>query len=310
MFSIAGLELFAWRLPIDGTEVSLLASGDDKHFLDTADTDKEQFLMANATVKRQLSRVLTGSVSVQYYYMDQVFDASTTEFDLGVVVARGHYVAGKPVITLALNPHTWLDFEELVAYQWLAIPLDDYMETGPRVAIRHEFGRRSEFQVSYCLLNRDYATRSQVSSTGVPLPDTDLVYEIHRAEAAWRQNWDSRSVWRTTAKIGLEANHDNGSGYFDYTRYYGELQVRYERKTWEARARFNVSRYEYDLQIADANDPTLRRKTLLDASVSASIKLGRRFRAFAEYEHEQSLANQESDQYKANTLSGGLDAEF
>jgi len=309
-FSLVGLELFAYRLPLDGTEVSLLASGEDKRYLDAPDADKEQFLTANASIERQFGGPLAGLVSVQYFYMDQVFDASTTEYDLGVVVARGHGLLGKPGLRTALGARTWLDLEGMVAYQWLDSPLDDYWENGPRLAVRHEYGYRSEIQLSYRLVGRDYATRLQVAANGDPLAGTSLAYQIHRVEVVWRQNLDQRRLWRTTTKLGLELNHDNGSGYFDYTRYFGGLQARYEGAGWEVKGQLDVSHYEYVLQTVAVDDPARRRKTSLAATLSANKKLSRRFSLFAEYEYEQSLANQESDRYNVHTVTAGLDTEF
>jgi len=309
-FGLANLEFFAYRLPIDGTEVTFFASGEHKQFADVRETDKEQLLIASASVKRRLGNIGTGALSVQYFYMDQVFDASTTEFDVGVVVARGHALSGRPRFDIDLGSRTRLEFEGIVGYQWFKSPLDDYLETGPRIGLNHEFRDRSQVGLSYQLIYRDYATRTQVSTEGVPLSDTELTYEMHRVELAWRQNWNKQRTFRTTAKLGMEAVHDNGSGYFDYQRYFGDASVGYEPGSWGAKAQLNLSHYEYPIQTATIGDSERRHKTLLTFTFAATRKLTKRINLFAEYEYEESAANTDFDEYDVNTISAGLEAEF
>lgn len=309
-FGLANLEFFAYRLPIDETEVTFFASGEHKQFADVRETDKEQLVIASVSVKRRFGNVGTGALAVQYFYMDQVFDASTTEFDVGVVVARGHSLSGRPRFDLDLGLRTRLEFEGIVGYQWFKSPLDDYLETGPRIGLSHEFRDRSQVGLSYQLIHRDYATRTQVSTEGVPLAGTELTYEMHRFELAWRQNWNNKRTFRTTAKLGIEAVHDNGSGYFDYQRYFGDASVRYEPGSWGAKAQLNLSHYEYPIQTATIDDSERRHKTLLTLTLAATKRLTKRINLFAEYEYEESAANTDFDEYDVNTISGGLEAEF
>ncbi|MDH7503493.1 MAG: hypothetical protein QHJ82_12385 [Verrucomicrobiota bacterium] len=309
-FGLADLEFFAYRLPIDGTEVTFFASGEHKQFTDVCETDKQQLLIASASIKRRLGNVGTAALSVQYFYMDQVFDASTTEFGVGVVVARGHSLSGKPRLDIDLGSRTRLEFEGIVGHQWFESPLDDYLETGPRIGLSHEFRDRSQIGLSYQLIHRDYATRTQVSTEGIPLAGTELTYEMHRAELAQRQNWNKRRTFRTTAKLGIEAVHDNGSGYFDYQRYFGDASVRYEPGSWAAKAQVNLSYYEYPIQTATVGDSVRRHKTLLTFTFAATKRLTKRINLFAEYEYEESAANTAFDEYDVNTVSAGLQAEF
>lgn len=309
-FGLANLEFFAYRLPIDGTELTFFVGGEHKQFADVRETDKEQLLTASASVKRRLGNVGTGTLSVQYFYMDQVFDASTTEFDVGVVVARGHSLSGRPRLDIDLGSRTRLEVEGIAGYQWFESPLDDYLESGPRIGLSHEFNHRSQIGFSYQLIHRDYATRTQVSTDGIPLSGTDLTYEMHRAELAWRQNWNKQRTFRTTAKLGIEAVHDNGSGYFDYQRYFGDASVRYEPGPWGAKAQINLSHYEYPIQEATIGDSERRHKTLLTFTFAATKRLTKRINLFAEYEYEESAANTDFDEYDVNTVSAGLDAEF
>ena len=309
-FTLAGLEFSAMRLPIDGTDVSFLFSAEDRRFLDAPDADKEQWVLANATLKRQLSSRWTLGLAVQYLYMDQVFDASTTEYALGIVRAHGHVLTGRPSASLALGRSTWFEIEFPVGYSWFAEPLDDYIETGPRFAIRHTYGHRSEFEFSYQVTGRSYATRQQASAGGELLSGSSLAYEVQRAEASWRHHWDQARHWRTAAKVGLEANHDNGPGYFDYTRCFGGLQLRYRSGAWECSAQAGVGRYDYAVQTASPADPDLRRKILLTAVAHAEKRFSRHLKLFADYEYEQSLANWTLDSYQVNTVFGGAEWEF
>ncbi|MCX8108371.1 MAG: hypothetical protein N3G20_06160 [Verrucomicrobiae bacterium] len=310
VFGMLGLEVFAYRAPLGGAEVRLFLEAERKQFTEARDTEKEQLVLGNFSISRQFGSGVTGIVGLEYSYIDQVFDASTTELDLGVVVARGHLLAAKPRIDVAVGERTRLCFEGTIGYQWLEKPLDDYSEAGPRLELAHEYGNRSEVGIAYQLLHRDYSTRMQASESGTLIPGTDLAYEMHRTVLHWRHNWTKSRSMRTTARLGLDSVHDNGSGYFDYQRYFGDASVAYEPGAWGVRARLGLARYEYAVQTVPSDGGALRHKTLVVLTLAATTRVTKRVALFAEYEHERSIGNQAFDRYNVNTVTTGIEAEF
>lgn len=309
-FGLFDLQFFSFRVPVDDVEASFFVEAEHKQFATVSETDSEQLVIATAQIKNRFAAVGVGGISIEYSYINQVLDASTTELDLGVVVARGHNLVGKPRFDVLLGRHTTLQLEGLVSHQWFERPLDDYLETGGRIGVGHEFSNRSTIELSYHLTQRDYSTRQQVTQDGTPVTGSELSYEMHRTMFRWRHNWNKAHSIRTIATLGLDAVHDNGSGFFDYQRYFGGASVGYDPGDWSAKAQITLSRYNYAVQRAHDTGSALRHKTLINFTFTASKRLSRKFAFFAEYEHERSIGNADFDEYEVNTISAGLDAEL
>jgi hypothetical protein len=309
-FAVLGADVFLMRLPIDGPEVSVLLSAEDRHYFEVAEANEEATVVANASVKQRLGEGWLASVQGQYFFMNQVFDASLTEVDVGVVVARGHGLSGRPGVSRSLGYGTWLDFEYPFTRQYFDTPLDNYWEGAARLALRHGFGVRSEVGVSYENGWRAYDTRERVTAEGVAEAGTRLGYEVQRAEASWRQHWDARKRWRTVLRLGLESNKDDGSGYFDYQRCYVSGQVRFQGWGWEAQVQASYGDYGYAVQTVGDGDNSLRSKGLYGFGARVARGLGHGFKGYAEYEFERSVSNRAIDEYQVSTVSGGIEWEF
>lgn len=307
---MSGLDLLVFRLPTDGAELSFMFSGDDTRFLSAQRTDKEQTFFALGQLKADCASGWGGGLAVEYLYLDQVLDASTLDYGTGSIQARGHGLILSPTICRRLGAASTLELAFPVNRYYYVWPLDDYWEGGPRLALKHEYGWRSELEVSYELARRLYDNRWQASAAGELLPDTGLEFLLQRAQAAWRHHWDQNRHWRSTTKLGVEINQDNGSGYFDYRRYFVSEQLRFRAGGWELRARGALSFYDYALQTVSATNPAKRNKMLLTASFRAEKSLAKKLKLFAEFEHERALANITYDAYRGNTVCCGLDWEF
>jgi hypothetical protein len=310
-FALAGLDVLVLRLPVDGTEFSALVTGDFRRYLDTPEAEQEQSVFANLEFKQTLGAAWKAGVAAQYFYFDQVFDASTSEDpQLGIVEGVGHNITLRPKVMRQIGPATSLVLEGLAGWQFYEEPLDDHEDFGGRLTWRYQTLWRATFEAWYEFDLRPYDTREETTATGVPLPGTTLTYQYHRVEAGWRQQWDAAGRWRTLLRLGAERNHDSGAGYYDYTRVLGAVQVRYVRDRWEIQAGVRLNRYDYDQQTTNFDNPELRHKATLIAGLRAEWEFVKRLRAFAEFEREQSDGNDAADRYRANSVWGGVDVRF
>jgi len=329
-FTASALDFFVMRLPYDGTECSVLLTAEHRHYFAVSEANEELTVLANGQVRKVTDSGWALGGTAYYFFMNQVFDASVTEGEGGadeeidpILLARGHTFGLRPVAGRLLGRLSWLDLEFPVSRQLYDrnpeddLVLYDYWEYGPRLLWRHEYGNRSEFNLSYGINWRPYDDRPQVDEEGWEEPGTNLGFRWQRAEAQWRQVWDRKRRWRTTTRLGLDVNADNGSGYYDYHKYFVSEEVRFRPLGWEVRLQGGVNWYQYAVQTAVSGEAALtaataekRRKTLLIASVRLERQLASRWKVIAEYEYEQSLSNEDFDQYRVNTASAGIEFEF
>lgn len=309
-FLWAGVDAMVFRLPVDGTECSFFLSGEDRRYLAAEDAEKEQTFLTSGRVRRVFNERWVAALNVQYFYMDQVFDASTTEVpDFGVVLARGHSLGARPTVGYQPSRLAQLGIEVPITRQWFDDPLDSYWELGPRGFLRYELALESSFEFSYETLARPYDTRTQYTTTGISIEGTELEYRVQTLQATWRQQWDRKGRWRTVTRAGLELSRDNGDGYFDYDRYFVTEQVQFRTGRWEFQAAVRASLYDYAVQtVAPTGEP--RYKRLVTAGGRIERRFGNRFKAYAEYELELSGSNDPGEVYDANTLLAGMDWEF
>jgi hypothetical protein len=329
-FTASAIDFFVMRLPYDGTECSALLAADHRHYFSVPEADEELTVLASGQVRKSFGSGWALGGTAHYFFMNQVFDASVTEADGGtnqeanpIVLARGHTFGLRPATGRSLGRQSWLDLEFPVSCQLYDrdaeddLVLYDYWEYGPRLVWRQEYGYRSEFNLSYGINWRPYDDRPQVDAEGWEVPGTDLEFQWQRAEVLWRQVWDRHRNWRTTTRLGLDVNADNGSGYYDYHKYFVSEEVRLRTHGWELRVQGGVNWYRYAVQTAVSNDAAStpedaenRQKTLLSATVRLERQLSSRWKLLVEYEYEQSLSNEDFDRYRVNTGSAGIEFEF
>ena len=309
-FASAGLDLFVMRLPWDGTEVSFMLTGDDRHYFSVSAANEEATVLAEAQIRHTYASGWVLGASAQYFFINQVFDTSASEAEVGVVLARGESVGLRPTLSRSLGQSTWLDLEIPGTRQWLDQPLDSYWEVGPRLRLRHEYKAGAEVYASYAANERPYDTREQASPSGIALPGTHLQFGWQQLETGWKHYWDRSRQWRSVTRGGFEVNQDNGTGYYDYRKYFVSEQLRFRSGHWELQAQGGVNYYRYPLQAVSIVDPTTREKTLVNASARVACSVARRLKVVAEYEYEQSLSNEKSDAYRVTTAQAGLEWEF
>jgi len=297
------------RLPTDGAQVVFFLNGEDIRYLAGGPVDKEQSLIAVLQVKKNLAENWSVGLESQYIYQDQVVDASTTETNQ-TVLAQGNSFTARPTIRRDFSKNTWLELGLGINRQYFKAPLDDYWEGGPKLTLGHEYGNRSEWALSYDLSRRAYDNREQLTKDGIPIAQSSLEFDRHEFDLAVRNNWDRKRQWRTTTKLGVELNEDNGSGYFDYKRYYVAQQLRFQTSKWELQGRIKFSYYDYTIQTVSNTNTALRNRTDVILNLRGDRQLTKAIKLYGAFEHERVISNRSIDQYRVNVVSGGVDWEF
>jgi hypothetical protein len=308
-FVATGIDLMVVRLPTDGAQFVFFLNGEDIRYLEGGPVDKEQTLIAVSQVKKDFAENWTVGLEAQYIYQDQVVDASTTETNQ-TVLAQGNGFSVRPTIRRDFSKNTWLELGLGVNRQYFKAPLDDYWEGGPKLTLGHEYGNRSEWTLSYDLIRRAYDNREQLTKDGISIAQSSLEFTRNEFDLTVRNNWDHKRRWRTTTKIGFELNEDNGSGYFDYKRYYVAQQLRFLTSKWELQGRIKFNYYDYAIQTVNDINPATRNRTGVILNLRGDRQLTKAIKLYGVFEHERVLSNRTTDQYRVNVVSGGVDWEF
>lgn len=308
-FASVGGDFTLQRLPVDGTEVSLLASGDYLAFVGEPAADPEALVLAQAEVKRDLGRAWTAGLRAQYVFLNQVFDVSATEAEAFTVLARGHLMSLTPRLIWEPAPPWSLETAVEGSRQLFDTPLDPYWEAAPASTLIRQLGRRGEVALTYRHDRRWYDTRPPLGADGSALPGR-LEFESHEVELRPRWYWDPARHWSTRLRLGTLFNRDNGGGYFDYTRHTAALQLRYRTARWTVQAELRGARYDYaSRRVAGPLSP-LRRKTDWGLRLRGEWQCTRHWTLFAEWNRESSDDRLPAADYTAHTVQLGWEWEL
>jgi hypothetical protein len=309
-FWMSGIEGILFRLPSDGWQFNALLDATDVRYFSSPAVDNEQVVVAVSEVTRDLGHDWETGVGLNYLFQNQVFDMSANYTDPDTIdQVVGHALTPRWRVRKDVMPY-WAEAELVVTRQLLQAPLDNYWQYGPRLMLGRSLGPRSEISLAYQLSRLDYDTREQVDASGLTLTNTSLSLNTHLVELNWTQTWDEQRRWRTTTRVGLELNQDNGSGFYDYRNYRLTQELRYRVERWEAKARVRFSYFDYLTQPVSAEDPSLRERTLIAFMLLAERTISRRLKIFANYTWEKSISNLSFDNYQSSLVTGGFGLSF
>jgi hypothetical protein len=308
-FLAAGLQALVNRLCLDGSQLNFFVDGNHRQYL-SGPVDQEEDLSAFFEWKNPWGRRWESAVAAQCLYLDQVMDVSFSETNRDAVRVRGPSLTARAGLELDLTSQFWIGLEAPVTRRYLDEPLDNQWEGSTRLRLAFDYGHRSEISLGYEPLYRVYDEATQVAADGTPLPGTERAYLQQEVRLSWRHHWDAPRRWRTAVKLGAKLNEDNGSGYFDYTKWFGGLEVRFRAGRWELAAEARGARYLYPVQTVSATDLRKRDSTVAGLSLRCEYVLAKWLRLVAEYEYEKVFSNDEFETYTVNTVSGGLSWEF
>jgi len=310
-FFASGIDLMAFRLPLDNSiaEVTLFAAFDDRRYTDSETVDHEQMGMARALVEKPLGEHWTGAMEFRFIHIDQMYDASLTEDDIGTIQVVGRQVAFEPSLRLSLPWNLWMELKPEISRQYLAEPLDDYLDGGGEVSFGIDYGYESELYAYGRHVHRKYDSRGQRDEIGFSMPNTGLRYNRPEHGLRWTHYWDQEKKWRMRTHVSRRDNRDNGSGYFDYRRLRASHGWRYRGNRWSLSATGRWARYEYDLK-RSSNIMDLRAREDLSWDAQLEITLTESLTLYAEVEQERITSSVMQDEYDYTTTILGLDWEF
>lgn len=306
-FVAAAGDLSVMRLAESGAQATFLFMGEDTRYLDAPSVDKEQWFSGTAQASWPLGPADQVGGWLQYFYQNQVVDVSETEVELRRVLIEGHGVSVRPEWQHTLWPGWHLKLEGTMHRQFYRATLDQYWEGAGRLGLTHEYGRRSEWSVGFQSRHRFYDTRLQYDQQAQPIPGTRLVYWQPELTGAWRHHWDANRHWRTTTRLSLMLNRDNGSGYFDYNRLLVAQQLRWSRGGWQATTQARLGWYRYDLQRITGQR---RYRAYCELDLRLERRLGKHGLLYAAAQREWDFSNDPLDEYRDWMASAGLGAEF
>lgn len=309
VFFRSALNVSVARLPVDGTQLQFFLSGDDVRYFNSS-VDKEQLLMAFAQVSHDFTPGWKGAFSLQYFYQDQVFDASITETNVTTLRPRGQTLRSRPTLRASFNADFWIEGELVGTRQYFESPLDDFWEGGAKLTLGRNYGNRSEATLAYQFSERFYDTRTPLTVGGAPIAGESLRFIQHGVELALRHNWDEKRRWQTVTRLGCLKNLDNGSGYFDYWKSYVRQMARYRGTKWGGRVEAKLLHYAYPIQTVSSTDARHRNRDDIIFSCGVERTLQEWLKVYVDFEHERALSNRAIERYHVNTLSGGLQFEF
>jgi hypothetical protein len=309
-FVQAGGDFILSHLPINGHEFNFSATADATRYLDAPSVDREVLAFVSSEYQWHCSERFRTGLAAEYLFQDQVLDVSTTETNRGALAVLGHSAVGRPGARFDFAEWGWAGVEGLFARQWLAAPLDDYLDFGVKPSVGMSYGHRSEVRLSFEATERDYDHDPALDATGAPIPGQGKETRRYDVRLVWRHHWDRDRRWRTTARVGWSRNEDNASGYFDFTRYQAGMELRWRVGRWEFSAEGRYARYDYPVQTVGGAGTPLRERDEVGAVLRAEYQLDRHFRWFANYEYERIFSNLELENYTVNTVSGGFSVEF
>ena len=310
-FVATGFDVIGMRLPLDdsGVEATIFGAFDDRRYFDAPSVDMEQTGLVNAALEKSLGEKWLLKTDLRLIYIDEMFDASLTEDDIGTVQVVGKQVSLEPALRWNLPGNTWLELKPEVSRQYFAEPLDDYLEAGGRVASGIDYGYRSELLVYGSQVERDYDTRSQHDEAGFFMPNTDLSYDRPERGVEWTHYWDSNRAVRMRTRFSILENQDSGDGYFDYRRERLSHSWRIQEAPYSFSVTIRKATYDYELQ--PSAEPFYQRFRT-DRSIELAIEYEHNDHLTFQlgFEQESIQSNVPQDEYRYRVFTAGLDWEF
>ena len=310
-FSIAGIDFFGVRLPVDddGFELAIFGAFDDRRYFDAPSVEFEQSALLNTSLEKSLGNIWDIKTDVRYIYIDEMFDASLTEDDIGTVQVVGSQVSLEPTFRRNFIGNIWVELKPEISRQYFADPLDDYLEKGGRVSAGIDYGFRSKFSIYKAKVRRAYDTRSQRDEVGFYVPDSDLIYDRPERGLDWMHYLNSDRSVRMRTRFSIMENEDNGSGYFGFRRERLLHNWRFQFSKFSFSATLRKALYNYDFQ-RSADFKSLRERTDRSVEVSLNYVYSTNLSIKLEFDQEKIQSNVPQDEYRYRIYSIGLDWEF
>jgi len=293
-----------------GANLTLFLTLEDRRYFDEIDVEKEQLVLAQGKYERPAGENWFWSLTAQYMYLDQVFDASATEELRETLPVKSHNYQFIPSIGRNLPWDSKLELRLVGERQHFNQPLDDYWEFGPQLIYSKTYGYKSEAAVSYTYDQRLYDTREELDLQFNSIPETSLSYQQHEFELGVNHSWDQERRWRSRARFLFEINDDSGPGFYDYRRFRLSHRLGYYGRDWHTTLEGRIMHYDYRLQPVEKGVDEIRANWEYIVAAHAEKTVWRKLSVFGDFEYEIVDSNYALEEYDVTTVMGGVDWEF
>jgi hypothetical protein len=218
-------------------------------------------------------------------------------------------LATRPALQRHWLPGT-LEWELSGLRQWYEDPLDPSWELGTQLRWEQSLSGRSRGEVAYAFGQVWHDDEPERTAEGEPVPGTRRQMQRHELGLKYQVEWGADEAWRLTVRAAGRYATDLASGYYDYVRPAGVLQLRYRRAGWLVEGGLRLRHFQYLTQEAAPPGGDLRCRTEWVAELRAERQLLPWLAVVAGFEHEETFANRAIEEYSVNTLSGGVRVSF
>lgn len=306
-FILSSFDTSLMRLSETKAYLMLYMYGEDYRYFDAPSVEYEQFLSISAQYVQPVGEKNQWGALANYLYQHQIFDASETQLNQRRLLVLGHSASLTPHWKHRFNDSWSTQLEGSAFRQMYEVELDNYSEGHAQLNLMYDYGHRSKASFDYEFMNRYYDTREQFNSSGVIIPNTNLIFHQHECAAHLKHNLDKDQHWRSSSHISYMLNADNGSGYFDYSRLLFRQQLRFKKGLWDIKTNARFGKYIYDRQTIN-NEARKRSYTTIDLNLER--RLNKQWRVFVSVEHEWNMSNDPLDEYKVWFARSGVTYEF
>lgn len=309
-FARVGLNALAWRMVGDSIELVGFADGTFTRYF-SAETDDAALVIARAEGRWRPDGAWRASLAIQGIHQDEVIDASSLENDFGAVHARLGNAALLTTLECDLTRAWTLSLRPAVRRFDYRAPLDDFTEQEGEVVVARSFGSSGTLALAARGMERDYDSRPQAGPVGRPIYGTHLRVSQAAADLRHELAGTGEQPWSGRLRIGYLENRDNGSGYYDYDRWFADLRAAVTRGPWSVEAEVGWHDTAYLVQLTGfGTTPERRARTEWRGFLRVERHLGARVTLFAEWDITNSASNDLFIDYESATVLAGVRFEL
>ena len=309
-FARLALNTLAWRTVGDAVELVGFADGTFTRYF-SAETDDAALVIARAEGRWRPEGAWRGSLAVQGIHQDEVIDASSLENDLGAVHARLGSAALLATLECDLTRAWTLSLRPAGRRFDYRAPLDDFTEYEAEMVVARDFGSAGKLALAARRMERGYDNRPQAGPVGRPIYGTHLRVGQAAADLRHELTGSREQPWSARLRIGYLENRDNGSGYYDYDRWFADLRAAVTRGAWSVEAEVGWHDTTYLVQLTGFGiAPERRERTEWRGFIRIERNLGARVTLFAEWDITDSASNDLFIDYESATALAGVRLAF
>ena len=301
----ANLNVFAWRLPLNGWEWTNLADATFSRYL-AGEVEDASLVILRSESRWTLGDRAAVSVAGHWIHHDEVVDASTLDSGFGSVRARVRSPGVEVKYVRQLGDLWELSGELGAEYSDFARPLDDFNSYAGSLEARRSLGRLGVAGAGIAFSIRDYDSRVQSAAGGRPLDGTRLRIARPTLKLRHELRGGSDLSWRVRSHLGFKSSEDNGSGWYDYRQLLAGIAASLDGARWRTNLELGWSGSLYRVQTVGFGDPPRRTHDEWSMLMRCERGLRSAWSAFVEAEVQRSRSNDPFLNYDDTLVLAGL----